>query len=610
MPQATDTLMNPLIQMESTSKFGFREHPTKHERRFHEGRDYEAAIGTSVKAADSGVAHIHQDLNGYGNYIVIDHGNGWYTRYAHLSQFSIKDGQTVSQGQEIAKSGNTGIGTGAHLHFEIRHGSEFGQPLDPKYYLGQNYIQQGIIPEANSAVSLGDGGDRSHGIFAVKQLQSMLKELGYDLGTSGLNHDGVDGSYGGATLTSVNDFKSKHSLLVDTKGLVDSKTWQVLGDSVRQRNAGQVESTTQSPVTSPSPIPIITSSPTPLSKSISHTGNTFIDSVSADAVCSQQVTGVPASVTLAQAILESGWGKSSLAREGNNFFGIKGQGPAGSINLPTQEYINGQSVTVNAPFRKYNHAEESFTDHGRFFLENRRYATAIQHTDNAQQFAREIAKAGYATDPNYANKLNALIKEYDLSRFDQIGRLESSMQTRNFVQASQTILDKRGHLEGDTQVYRGYTYTFQKQADTLTAHKHGQEILKQVGTQVFVDRVTPSDVKVLNTVTQNLEKLDQQTKDFSKASQTILDQRGHSENGTQVFKGNIYSFEKTGDTLTVHKQDREIFKQVGNQVVNSQVTAQDVGILSSVAQTLEDKEKNVSQKISQSQTPVGAGLER
>jgi hypothetical protein len=114
----------------------------------------------------------------------------------------------------------------------------------------------------------------------------------------------------------------------------------------------------------------------------------------------------------------------------------------------------------------------------------------------------------------------------------------------------------------------------------------------------------------LNTVTQNLEKLEQQTKDFSKASQTILEKRGHSENGTQIFKGNIYSFEKTGDTLTVQKQDREIFKQVGNQVVHSQVTAQDVGILSSVAQALEDKETKVSQKMSQSQTPVGAGLER
>jgi lysozyme family protein len=186
----------------------------------------------------------------------------------------------------------------------------------------------------------------------------------------------------------------------------------------------------------------------------------------------------------------------------------------------------------------------------------------------------------------------------------------TSVESQKFAQASQMILDQRGHVEGDTQVYRGYTYTFQKQADTLTAHKHGHEILKQVGNQVVVDRVTPSDVKVLNTVTQNLEKLEQQTKDFAKASQTILDKRGHSENGTQVFKGNIYSFEKTGDTLTIQKQDREIFKQVGNQIVNSQVTAQDVGILSSVAQTLEEKETKVSQKMSQSQTPVGAGLER
>jgi lysozyme family protein len=186
----------------------------------------------------------------------------------------------------------------------------------------------------------------------------------------------------------------------------------------------------------------------------------------------------------------------------------------------------------------------------------------------------------------------------------------TSAASQTFAQAAQLILEKRGHLEGDTQVYRGYTYTFQKQADTLTIHKHGHEILKQVGNQVVVDRVSPSDVKVLNTVTQNLEKLERQTKDFAKASQTILDQRGHSENGTQVFKGNIYSFEKTGETLTVQKQGQEIFKQVGNHIVHSQVTAQDAGILSSVAQSLEDKETKVSQKMSQSPTPVGAGLER
>jgi flagellum-specific peptidoglycan hydrolase FlgJ len=518
MPDGTGTLVDPLNRMRSTSEFGFREHPVRRERSFHEGRDYKADIGTPVMAADSGVAHIRRDGSGYGNNVVIDHGNGWYTRYAHLSEFSIRDGQTVVQGQEIAKAGNTGVGTGPHLHFELRHGGAFGHPLDPQKYLGQNYVQQGIILEANSQVVLGDGGDRRHGVFAVKQLQSTLKELGYDLGTSGSNHDGVDGRYGASTLVAINDFKQKHNLPVDAKGLVDSRTWQALADSVRQRSEIQIESATQAP--------IAVSYAASHSSSLPRTGNAFIDSVSADAVRSQQATGVPASVTLAQAILESDWGRSELSRQGNNYFGIKGQGPAGSITLPTREFLNGHYVKVNAEFRKYNSAEESFTDHGRFFQQNPRYAEAMRHTNNPEQFAREIQKGGYATDPQYSEKLNSLIKKYDLTRFDQMGRSENTSQAQTFAQASQVFLDKRGNVEADRQVYRGDTYTFQKQAETLTVHRHGQEILRQVGDQILVDRVTSLDLKSINAVNQYLEKVAQQSKAYGQVIQPDASARG------------------------------------------------------------------------------------
>ena len=174
---------------------------------------------------------------------------------------------------------------------------------------------------------------------------------------------------------------------------------------------------------------------------------------------------------------------------------------------------------------------------------------------------------------------------------------EESTPKKEFLQAAQLILDKCGHLEGNTQVYQDYTYTFQKQEDTLTAYKNGHEILKQVGNQVIVDRVTPSDIKILSVVTQNLEELEQQTQDFAKASQIVLERRGHSENGTQVFRGNTYTFERAGDTLTVQKHNQEIFKQVGAQIVSNQVTAQDVGVLISIAQVLEQKETNISLKM-------------
>ncbi len=193
------------------------------------------------------------------------------------------------------------------------------------------------------------------------------------------------------------------------------------------------------------------------------------------------------------------------------------------------------------------------------------------------------------------------------SQTDNLPSLSAESQT--FAQASQMILDKRGHLEGDTQVYRGYTYTFQKQADTLITQKHGQEIFKQVGSQVVTDQVTPVDMKVLHAVTQNLEKSEHLVKDFAKDVQLILDKRGHVENGTQVFHGNTYTFEKDGDTLTVQKNQQEIFKQVGDRVVHTQVTQQDLGILDNVAQALEQKGSHTPEA-NQPKTPVGASLER
>ncbi|MFQ3581330.1 MAG: glucosaminidase domain-containing protein [Chloracidobacterium sp.] len=155
---------------------------------------------------------------------------------------------------------------------------------------------------------------------------------------------------------------------------------------------------------------------------IPRTGNAFIDRIAADAIRNQRATGVPASVTIAQAILESGWGRSALAQQANNFFGIKGTGPAGSVTMRTREVINGQSVYVNAQFRKYNTPQESFADHARLFTQSRRYAEAMRHTSDPFRFAAEIHRAGYATDPDYTRKLHDLMRQYNLTQFDVIAR--------------------------------------------------------------------------------------------------------------------------------------------------------------------------------------------
>jgi flagellum-specific peptidoglycan hydrolase FlgJ len=152
------------------------------------------------------------------------------------------------------------------------------------------------------------------------------------------------------------------------------------------------------------------------------TGDAFIDAYADEAVNSQILTGIPASVTLAQALIESNRGKSGLTQKALNFFGIKGRGPAGSVQMRTREVVNGRSVYVMADFRAYRNAMESFIDHGQFFLRNKRYATALKHLNDGKRFAAEIHKAGYATDPNYTKTLHRVIDQYGLLRFDEIAR--------------------------------------------------------------------------------------------------------------------------------------------------------------------------------------------
>ena len=149
------------------------------------------------------------------------------------------------------------------------------------------------------------------------------------------------------------------------------------------------------------------------------TGNAFLDKYGPGAVRSMQSTGVPASVTLAQAILESGWGRSGLTRKAFNFFGIKGTGPAGSLTVRTREVVNGRSIYINAAFKAYHNAAESFIDHGKMLRRMSRYAPCFRYRNDPARFCQELQKAGYATDPHYASALTNIIKQYGLARFDR-----------------------------------------------------------------------------------------------------------------------------------------------------------------------------------------------
>jgi murein DD-endopeptidase MepM/ murein hydrolase activator NlpD len=99
---------------------------------FHTGIDIGAAWGTPVGAGDAGIAHTYVSSYGYGNHVIIVHGNGWVSIYGHLASFAVSDGQAVARGQTIGYEGSTGNSTGPHLHFEIRLNDV---PQNPLQYL-------------------------------------------------------------------------------------------------------------------------------------------------------------------------------------------------------------------------------------------------------------------------------------------------------------------------------------------------------------------------------------------------------------------------------------------------------------------------------------------
>ncbi len=133
---------------------------------------------------------------------------------------------------------------------------------------------------------------------------------------------------------------------------------------------------------------------------------------------SMKLTGVPASVTLAQAALETGWGKSSIG-DAKNLFGMKGTGPAGTTLVWTTEYVNGKYIRIQDKFRKYHSWRESIDDHARLLSQGSRYKKCMANRNNPDQFARELQKAGYATDPQYASKLISIMKANNFYQYDK-----------------------------------------------------------------------------------------------------------------------------------------------------------------------------------------------
>ncbi|WP_076459618.1 glycoside hydrolase family 73 protein [Limosilactobacillus caccae] len=148
----------------------------------------------------------------------------------------------------------------------------------------------------------------------------------------------------------------------------------------------------------------------------------FIQQVAPEAQAMQNTYHVYASITIAQAILESQWGRSQLASEYHNLFGIKGTGSNSKL-MTTKEHVDGHWVVIKGRFRVYDSWSDSIKDHTRLMLNgtdtNHQNYERVVNAKNYEEAARALQDCGYATDPDYADKLINVIKTYKLYNYDK-----------------------------------------------------------------------------------------------------------------------------------------------------------------------------------------------
>ena len=158
----------------------------------------------------------------------------------------------------------------------------------------------------------------------------------------------------------------------------------------------------------------------------------FLNTIGPVAQQVAQENGIYASVMIAQAALESGWGNSALSTQGHNLFGVKWNGTGNYVTMPTQEYYGGQWHTINAKFQSYNSYYDSLTGYAQLIKNN--FPNSTRANAATPQIAAANLKNGvygsYATDPNYANSLDRMISDYELTRYDVYTGTSSTNQNQ------------------------------------------------------------------------------------------------------------------------------------------------------------------------------------
>lgn len=241
----------------------------------------------------------------------------------------------------------------------------------------------------------------------IIKVQRYLRLMCFPIGNFGPNRDGVDGIMGTATEAALILFQQMTDL--NQNVFLNSKTMTEIENAYR--NGFKFRDLSYQ---------AFQNGRRPL-LNVGQNKAVFINTVYFYAVINEAETKIPAAATTAQASLETGYGRfvpvdKETRRYSYNLFGIKGVGPAGSVASDTHEEDpgTGRWKPEVELFRAYHSFDESIEDHSRFFYENKRYQQALS-AGTPEEFIRQIAEAGYATDSKYAEKLMAIIEYWGLT---------------------------------------------------------------------------------------------------------------------------------------------------------------------------------------------------
>lgn len=326
----------------------------------------------------------------------------------------------------------------------------------------------------------------------------------------------------------------------------------------------------------------------------------FIQSVAPGAIQGWNEYKVLPSITVAQAIVESGWGRSALSTQAHNLFGIKGSYNGNSVVMRTREVYGGRSVYVNANFRAYANNSESVTDHGRFLNVNSRYRNLLGDTNYAS-VANKLRQDGYATDPSYASTLIRFVQTYNLNQLDAValsGKVVTNKQTES-AQTPETnvTVSNTGYYTvkgGDTlsRIAGQFNTTVNKLATLNDIHNVnriyvGQRLLVRQPAEQQQQQATPKRTEnntTTNSNTYTVKSGDTLSGIAGKFNTTYtqLAQLNHISNPNVIHIGQVLTLHQTTAQNTTNHQESQQNKQVTTSA-NGTYTVKSGDTLSQIA---------------------------